>query len=208
MRTSAQPSSATGSPRVQVLPWSGDDAELLAVVQRGGAGAAALLHDRFAGDVHRVVARCLGPDADRDDVVHDAFVQILRGVGRVREAAGLRGWVVAVAANTARSGAAATPVPPAVLVGRPGARARRRRWRSQARDLLRRIYDHLDRMPTDERIAFVLRHIERHELTEAARIVGCSLATAKRRIARASARFATLAASDPELARRFGGGAT
>ncbi|MBX7079792.1 MAG: sigma-70 family RNA polymerase sigma factor [Nannocystaceae bacterium] len=208
MRASAQPSPANASPRVQVLPFAGDDAELLALLRRGGAAAAALLHDRFAGDVHRVVARCLGPDADRDDVVHDAFVQILRGVGRVREAAGLRGWVVAVAANTARSELrrrrfrrlfwSADPAPePGVGDGDP-----------EARDLLRRIYDHLDRMPTDERIAFVLRHIERHELTEVAKIVGCSLATAKRRIARASARFAALATSDPELARRFGGGAS
>jgi RNA polymerase sigma-70 factor (ECF subfamily) len=194
---------AEHSGNVQVLPWAGDDRELLAMLQRGGPAAAALLYDRFADDVHRTVARCLGPDRDRDDVIHDAFVQILRGLARVREPAALRGRVVAVAVNTARS------------------ELRRRRFRRlfwsplpapdrevdahdpEARDLLRRVYQRLDRLGTTERLAFVLRFVERFELTEVARLMDCSLATAKRKIARAQARFAELAADDPELLARF-----
>jgi len=192
-----------GAANVQVLPWAGDDRELMALLQRGGAAAAAVVYDRFASDVHRVVARCLGPDREREDVVHDAFVQILRGVGRVREPAALRGWVMAVAVNTARS----------ELRRR---RLRRLFWSSEqapdvegghgdpeARDLLRRIYRRLDRLGTSERVAFVLRFVERHELVEVARLMDCSLATAKRRIARASEQFAALAADDPEVAARF-----
>ncbi len=191
---------------VQVLPWTGDDRELMALLQRGGAAAAAVVYDRFASDVHRVVARCLGPDHERDDIVHDAFVQILRGVGRVREPAALRGWIMAVAVNTARSELrrrrfrrlfwSSEPAPdPAGSDGDP-----------EARDLLRRIYRRLDRLGTSERLAFVLRFVERHELTEVARLMDCSLATAKRRIARAAQQFAALAADDPEVAARFAKG--
>jgi RNA polymerase sigma-70 factor (ECF subfamily) len=194
---------APGTANVQVLPWTGDDRELFALVQKGGATAAALLYDRFADDVHRVIGRCLGPDRDRDDVVHDAFVQILRGIGRVREPAALRGWVSAVAVNTARSELrrrrfrrlfwSTDPLPDAPAIASD----------PEARDLLRRIYERLDRLGTTERMAFVLRFVERHELAEVARLLHCSLATAKRRIAKAQARFAELAADDPELALRF-----
>src|SRR6186713_1255632 len=88
---------------VQVLPLVGDDEELLALVHRGGSTAAAVVYDRFGDEVNRVVGRLLGPDADHDDVVHDAFVQILRGLPRLREVAALRGFVRAVTVNTVRS---------------------------------------------------------------------------------------------------------
>ena len=48
-------------------------------------------------------------------------------------------------------------------------------------------------------IAFVLRRVEGHELAEAARLSGCSLATVKRRLARAERRFEAMARSDPAL---------
>jgi RNA polymerase sigma-70 factor (ECF subfamily) len=43
----------------------------------------------------------------------------------------------------------------------------------------------LDELPAKERIAWVLRHLEGEQLEDVARIVGCSLATVKRRIAAA-----------------------
>lgn len=207
MSSNAQRIAASPSTdNVQVLPWAGDDRELLELLRRGGPASAAALYDRFATDVRRVIDRCLGPDRDRDDVVHDAFVQILRSVAKVREAAALRGWVMTVAVNTARS------------------ELRRRRFRRlwwssdpapestddtidpEMRDLLRRIYGALDRMGTDLRLVFVLRYIERHELTEVARLTDCSLATVKRRIARATAELTDHLGGDPELAARFARG--
>ena len=41
--------------------------------------------------------------------------------------------------------------------------------------------------PADDRIAWTLRYVERHRLESVAEHVGCSLATAKRLIARAQA---------------------
>jgi len=193
---------------VQVLPWTGDDSELLAMLQRGGAASAALLYDRFSADVHRVIGRCLGPDRDRDDVVHDAFLQILRGVARVRDPAALRGWVTAVAVNTARSELRRRRLRRLVWSSDPAPEVAGAGVDPEARDLLQRIYRRLDRLGTAERLAFVLRFVERHELTEVARLMDCSLATAKRRIARASAHFSALASDDPELAARFGKGGT
>jgi RNA polymerase sigma-70 factor (ECF subfamily) len=48
----------------------------------------------------------------------------------------------------------------------------------------------LARLPTKERMAWMLRYVEGCELPEVARMCGCSLATAKRRIAAAHERVA------------------
>jgi RNA polymerase sigma-70 factor (ECF subfamily) len=59
----------------------------------------------------------------------------------------------------------------------------------------------LGRLPSDERIAFALRHIEGMELGRLAEACGVSLATIKRRLARAEQRFARAAARDEVLKR-------
>jgi RNA polymerase sigma-70 factor (ECF subfamily) len=188
------------SGNVAVLRFQGTDAQLLDLVRRKDATAFAVVYDRFGDDVNRLIWRCLGADPDHDDVVHEAFLQILKGLPRVVDPRALRGWVATVAINTARTELrkrrfrrafwSADPVPDvAVSAGDP-----------ECHELLRRTYAILDRLPTDERIAFILRFVEQHALAEVAELVGCSLATVKRRISRATKRFGELAARDPELA--------
>ena len=58
----------------------------------------------------------------------------------------------------------------------------------------------LDKLPADERIAFALRFINEMELVEVADACQVSLATAKRRLARARKKFTTMALTYPELA--------
>jgi RNA polymerase sigma-70 factor (ECF subfamily) len=77
-------------------------------------------------------------------------------------------------------------VPEAVLAETPGATGAR----PEARAELRLVDRALARMPPAERIAWVLRHVEGETLEDVARACGCSLATAKRRIAAAEARLA------------------
>jgi RNA polymerase sigma-70 factor (ECF subfamily) len=55
----------------------------------------------------------------------------------------------------------------------------------EARALLAQVYALLQSLPADERIAWTLRHVERHRLESVAELTSCSLATAKRRIQRA-----------------------
>ena len=193
------------SPNVAVLRFQGTDAQLLELVARRDPTAPAVVFDRFGDDVNRLVWRCLGADPDHDDIVHDAFIHILEGLPRVAHAGALRSWVASVAINTART----------ELRKR---RFRRTFWSSdpvpdiaasssdpESTRMLQRIYAILDRLPTDERIAFILRFVEQHSLAEVAELVGCSLATIKRRIARANERFHKLAGRDPDLARRLAG---
>ena len=55
------------------------------------------------------------------------------------------------------------------------------------------------------RLLFVLRHVEGLELTELAEVVGCSLATVKRRLSRADQRFRAITRNDPVLRQLAGG---
>jgi RNA polymerase sigma-70 factor, ECF subfamily len=53
--------------------------------------------------------------------------------------------------------------------------------------LLRAVYQVLEEIPVDDRLAFTLHHVEGEKVDVVARLCGCSPATAKRRIARARA---------------------
>lgn len=180
-------------------------AAVLEMAQAGDPRTGAALFDRYEAQVNRIVWRVLGADEAHDDLVQQVFIALLKGLGRVREAEALDGWVAVVTINTVRS------------------EIRRRRIRRlwtrdeplaldlaeapavphEARELLRRTYAVLDKLPADERIAFGLRFIDEMPLAEVAAACGCSLATIKRRLQSAQARFRRLAAKDPALAERL-----
>lgn len=195
-----------GGPRLRVIPGGAavDDAEVARRLKAGDPAAPALLFDRFGALVDRVLLRILGDGADHDDRVQETFLEVLRTVTSLRDDASFKPWVTTIAVRVAR------------------AELRRRRvrrvlslWRDdelpevpfdddhQGRETLRATYKILDALPTEERLAFTLRVIHREELTEVARLCGCSLATAKRRIARAEQRFREAAAAHPLLAARL-----
>jgi RNA polymerase sigma-70 factor (ECF subfamily) len=67
------------------------------------------------------------------------------------------------------------------------------------REALRATYAILDKLSIEERMVFALRMIDGMELKEVALACDCSLATVKRRMARAEARFEKLARAYPCL---------
>lgn len=66
-----------------------------------------------------------------------------------------------------------------------------------------RVYELLNAMATQERLAFSLRRIEGMTLPEGAEAMGVSLATFKRRLKKADQAFQRLAAKDPLLRERL-----
>jgi RNA polymerase sigma-70 factor (ECF subfamily) len=146
---------------------------------------------RYSRYVAAVALRLLGRDDEIDDVVQEVFLEAVRGLARLREQGALKGWLATVTVRVA------------------GRRLRRRRLRlllgldrfpgylelaspdapPDQRAMIARVYLLLDRIPVRERLAWTLRHVEGEPLDEVARLCGCSLATAKRRIAAARARL-------------------
>ena len=194
---------AGGAAVVKRLPFVRDDAALVAGLRAAEPWARAALFDRFAPQVERVLQRILGRDlhTDIEDLLHDTFVQALASLDRLRDPAAMLGWMQSIAAHTAYR----------------AIRARRaRRWLrflepSELPDIhvdgvapehveaYRRTYALLERMPAAERIAFALRHVDGMELGRLAEINDCSLATIKRRLAKAERRFARAAERDEVL---------
>ncbi len=186
-----------------------DGGELIAALQAGQPAAAALLFDQYAPQVRRVLARVLGLDPELPDLLQEVFLRALEGAGRLGPDAQLDRWLTGIAVHTARQtirrrvrwrwlrplglGADLEPVP----VTPPDPDATR---------ALRDTYAVLARMPTDERIAFALRFLEGMELTEVAACLEVSLATIKRRLARAERRFEALGSRFPSLAPWLDGG--
>lgn len=183
-----------------------DDARLAQRLRDGDPSAPAALFDRFGALVNRVLLRVLGGGPDHDDRVQETFLEVLRSIGSLRDDGAMRAWVTTIAVRVAR------------------AELRRRKVRRflrladdempdalcdddhAARDALRATWRILDTLSTDERLAFTLRFIHGEELTAVADACGCSLATVKRWLARAEARFVSQAQQHPELARRLAQG--
>jgi RNA polymerase sigma-70 factor, ECF subfamily len=157
-------------------------------------GAVTLLHARFGQDVNRLVRRLLGSDPDHEDIVHEVFIKLMAKAHTVNEPEALVGWVRKVTVNTVHS----------ELRKR---RVRRLFWAAEVErgeptwdgvgtaeghQVSVKTYAILGRMAPDERIAFVLRYVEGLTVPEIAEQCECSVATVKRRIARAAEYLAPL----------------
>lgn len=127
---------------------------------------------------------------EADDLVQDVFLRAWRALDRLQDRAGARPWLMTIAIRVART------------------RLRRRKLTRllfltddldleqvavtgvlpEHRDLVRRLYAILEKMPVELRIAWVLRHIQGETAPSVAELCGWSLSTAKRRIQAAHAR--------------------
>ena len=165
------------------------DGELVGRARAGDAWARSALLARYVGTTANAVARLLGDPTEAEDVVHDAVVEALEGLGKLREPEAFRGWLMRIA------------------IGKVHRRFRRNRLLAvlglrardqdaslagqaapgtdvETREELRRLDAALATLAPAVRLAWMLRHVEGMALDEVAAALGCSLATVKRRIAR------------------------
>jgi RNA polymerase sigma-70 factor, ECF subfamily len=145
------------------------------------------LFSRYGRYVARLATRLMGSgDAEVDDVVQDVFWLTSRRLPRIVDMVQARGWLATVTTRLVRrrlrrrrfrmlfhSGAHRQEEVPA-----PGATP-------EQRAVLARVYEVLESLPTDQRLAWSLRYLEGEPLDAVAAACGCSLATAKRRVSAA-----------------------
>lgn len=158
--------------------------------------------------IRGVLAGYLGYSADLEDVAQQVFVTAFNLIWaeKVRlegERSGLRAWLLAIAVRLAHA-------------------ERRRRFKAGAlaeqidtenqpmapldpvhAELLQRTRQVLSQLPNRLQTPWLLRHFERLSLEEIATSTGVSLATVKRRLTDANARFLKLANRDCVLRERL-----
>jgi len=190
---------AVGS--VAPLTFQGDNDALVRALRNRHPGAAAALWDRYGAMVYRTVSRTLGPDPEVPDLVQETFIRAIDAVRGLNDSERLSAWLCSVAVFTTRA-----------FIRRRA----RRRWLShfgpdevgpthqravadEAREALRLFYGVMDTLPTDERIAFVLRFVDGMSLIDGAAACNTSLATFKRRLSRGEKRFLVEAELQPSL---------
>ena len=183
------------------IPQEVDDATLVHKLIDQHPQAARLIWQRFAPMVHRILRRSLGPDEDVEDLAQEVFMCVFQKASTLREPQALKAFVITVTAFTVRG-----------ELRRRWSRRWLRRQRPQtgpgqlvsnqdieSREALRRFYNILDRVGTQDRTAFVLRYIEGMPLEDVAAALDVSVATAKRRLARVWDRVVLLAERDTAL---------
>lgn len=192
--------SQTRASGVHALGFTGDDSALARALRRGHPGAPAALFDRYGRHVEGVLINLLGFDGEHEDLLHEIFAQALTCINKLQDDERLKAWLTSIAVHTARS----------CLRRRQRFRLFLRRAAQQdlpvsvadaeTRRAVGRVYRLLERMPTELRLAFALRFIQGMELTEVAAACDVSLATIKRRLAKARRRFMLAARGDSALA--------
>ncbi len=170
------------------------DAALVLAARAGEEWAREALFRRYARLALGLAYRILPLDADVDDLVQDSFLYALQRLDRLSNPQAFQAWLSSIVVRTA------------------GKRLRRRRLqirlgllrnepidadqivsRSAPPDIaaeLRAVYGLIERLSVEERIALVLRRVERLEIPEIAEQMGISSSTVKRRLNSAEARLA------------------
>lgn len=181
------------------------DAQLLMDIRQGRANGLALLHARFSKQVNGLVWRTLMSRDSHDDVVQDVFVAIFQNIAKVNKPRALEGWVIQVTLNRVRSHIRDQAKRRArTVIGVPDT-ADLSKENHEARRMLQRCCQIIDRFPKKEAQAFILCRINGYELSEAADLCNCALSTLKRWLSQADRRFSRRAQSDPLLADRING---
>jgi len=157
--------------------------------------------------VFRLLERGLGPDGEAEDLTQDVFLSSFAGIPKLRDGDALRSFIYSVALRTLKWELRRRRVRRILRLSDSGQLPDlpARGSDSEARQLLAHFYALLEKLPVNDRTAFVLRHIEGLKLEEIAERMGVSLATVKRWVGRASRDVTALVETDPELSARVGG---
>src|SRR5580658_1153986 len=181
---------------------SAADAALVRAAWGGDRQAHVAIWRKYMALVRSKIGRSVGGQ-DVDDHVQEVFLRLFEHLPQLRDPGALRSFIIGIT----------------LRVGGTELRRRRCRWwltitptgelpepppsrddGSDVREVLARLLAVLGRLSPHSSRVFELRYVEEKELTDVAKAMKISLATAKRHLARASACFFAMAEREPALA--------
>lgn len=175
------------------------DAELMARVARGDAGAHKVLFDRYYPRVSGFVRRRIGDDGLREEVVSDVFFEVWRSAESFRGDSEVGSWIFgiahfkALAARRFRGQLKRARVVPTD----DGALSRMAddadpAEQLESRQQVRRLLQALERLPEGQRAVLRLAFLEGRSYQEIAAALGISEGNVKTRVNRARSRLRAL----------------
>jgi RNA polymerase sigma-70 factor, ECF subfamily len=161
------------------------DVSLLARVAAGSTSALAEVYDLHADRVYGFARRLVGEDAAAEDLLHDVFIALPAAARRYRGDAPIRTFLLSIALNHARHHIRAAMRRRAAIhrFGRePEAAVATPHHEAHRRELAARLSRALDKLPMEQRVAFVLCDVEEQTSVEAATVVGVPESTVRTRL--------------------------
>lgn len=183
------------------------DIALISGVRRGDPRALAAFYERVKPIIERRLRRLLGiHDADFDDMMQNALIELIRSVDRFRGEGSLDGWVAVVSSRVVyrhirerrseRRIFAASPVDENE-VARETADVEQQ---SSTKELLARVRRHLDALDPIKAWTYVLHDVMGHSLAEVAEITNASPSATQSRLFRGRRELEERISDDVELA--------
>lgn len=168
------------------------DASLVSAIRSGSRRAEEDLYRRHAPSLLRVATRLLRSTEDARDVLQDTFVSALGDLDKLRDPGAVRPWLHTMCVRLVHRRFRKRKLLSLFGLDRTEEDAKLENLASvdlapDERAELRALDRALDALPAEEKIAWVLRHVEGLALEEIAEATASSLATVKRRIAGADA---------------------
>jgi RNA polymerase sigma-70 factor (ECF subfamily) len=166
----------------------GTDAELIAAVLAGDVDAFSGLVTRYQDTCVRFAVRMLGSRVDADDALQSAFMRAFRNLASCREPDRFGGWLYQIVINECKTYATRQRrrelrfTPATNILDRavaPGTEV------EKESDIGGHIESALAMLPTDQREAFLLKHVEELTYDEMAEATGVSVPALKMRVKRA-----------------------
>ncbi len=195
-------SERNGEPVSSAAPDLGDE-QLAQALQERVPHATALLFDRYAVLVQRVLARLLGyAEPERADLLHEVFLRALERVSELKRARSLRPWLIGISVFTAQEWMRRRKRRGPIRPPEDGEAREALQASQEAREAVASFYELVGQFDEHERSAFILRQLEGMTLQEVADATAVSLSTARRRIEKAEQHFEELLPSYPALLER------
>lgn len=154
--------------------------------QTGDPKAIAVIYDLHHNAVRGFATRLLGEVSAAEDLVHEVFVKLPRALRRYRGDSSLRTFLLGITSNRAkhyiRSATRRRAAHERMAVNVPQPTSADPETLAQQRELGELLQQAMDRLPLDQRVAFVLCEVEERTSAEAAEIVGVPAATVRTRL--------------------------
>lgn len=158
------------------------DAEIVSRIRLGDERAVSEMYGKYARYVAAIAYQLMGNDADLDDIVQDTFVSAVKGIGRINDAAVLKTWLATIAVRAASRYAESRRKQKRLAEEQffetPETETPQHGLGLEVRQLMSQI-------PYKYKAPWVLCKVMDMNLEEASNICECSVATTKRRIAKA-----------------------